>query len=93
MHARPYRSHYRVVTTRRVVRAHAVYAPHRKQSKVVHTRKTTRVVKGKNGNVKASRTKTTTTVKKGNNKAAPARKGGGQGQKNQHPNGRQKRGG
>ncbi|MBK9015468.1 MAG: hypothetical protein IPM82_16170 [Saprospiraceae bacterium] len=53
-----HRPHYHVVTTHRVVRAHAVYTPHRIGSKTVHTRTT--VVKTKHGTVKKS-TKTTTT--------------------------------
>lgn len=77
---RPYRSHYQVVTTHRVVRAHAVYTPRRTNSKVVHTRTTvvrkgprgttigtrkTTTVKGRNGNVKAQ--KRTTTVRRKKN--------------------------
>ena len=62
-----YRPRYRVVTTHRVVRAHKVYTPRRKTSKVVTTRTTTRVaVKGKNGTVVAG--KKTTTTKAGVNK-------------------------
>lgn len=52
-----HRPHYHVVTTHRVVRAHAVYAPHRVGSKTVHTKTT--VVKTKKGTVK----KSTTTVR------------------------------
>lgn len=61
----PFHRHYRVVTTHRVVRAHAVYAPRRTQSKVVHTRTTTRVtVHGKHGGkVTGTKTTKTTTVK------------------------------
>lgn len=55
-----YRPHYHVVTTHRVVRAHAVYAPRRVGSKTVHTRTT--VVKTRKGTVKKS---TTTTTKRG----------------------------
>lgn len=77
---RPYHPHYQVVTTHRVVRAHAVYTPHRTNSKVVHTRTTvvrksprgttvgtrkTTTVKGRNGNVKAQ--KKTTTVRRKRN--------------------------
>ncbi len=57
----PYRAHYQVVTTHRVVRAHAVYAPHRAQSKIVHTRTTTVVAaRGKHGAVVGKKTTTTT---------------------------------
>lgn len=62
-HARvlPYRAHYHVIRTHRVVRAHAVYAPHRAHSKVVHTRTTTVVAaRGKNGAVVGKKTTTTT---------------------------------
>jgi hypothetical protein len=52
-----HRPHYHVVTTHRVVRAHAVYAPRRVGSKTVHTRTT--VVKTRRGTVK----KSTTTVR------------------------------
>lgn len=52
-----HRPHYHVVTTHRVVRAHAVYAPHRIGSKTVHKRTT--VVKTRKGTVK----KSTTTVR------------------------------
>ncbi|MCC7506349.1 MAG: hypothetical protein IT259_13665 [Saprospiraceae bacterium] len=74
---RPYRAHCHVVTVHRVHRAHAVYAPRRTHSTVVHTRtvshgprggtKTTSstTVRGKNGNVKAKRTTTTRTGPKG----------------------------
>lgn len=77
---RPYRAHYHVVTTHRVVRAHAVYSPRRTNSKVVHTRTTvvrksprgttvgtrkTTTVKGRGGNVKAQ--KKTTTVRRRRN--------------------------
>lgn len=61
--ARPYRVHYHVVATHRVVRAHAVYAPHRSHSTVVHTRTVTHVSKtGPRGNVKATKTTKTTKV-------------------------------
>lgn len=83
-HARvmPYRAHCHVIRTHRVVRAHAVYAPRRTHSKVVHTRTTTVVAgRGKNGaavgrktttttrsNGRVKQSKTTTTgVKKGRN--------------------------
>lgn len=81
---RPYRPHYHVVTTHRVVRAHAVYTPRRSSSKVVHTRTTvvkkgprggvvgvqkTTTVRGKNGNVQAQRKTTAVRGKNGNVKA------------------------
>lgn len=56
---RPYRAHYTVVTTRRVVRARPIYAPHRAHAKVVHTRTTTRVTGPRGGHYR----KTTTTTK------------------------------
>lgn len=56
---RPYRAHCHVVTVHRVGRAHAVYAPRRTHSTVVHTRTTTRVQAGRGH---ATRTTTTTTV-------------------------------
>jgi hypothetical protein len=60
--ARPHRAHCRVVGTHRVVRAHAVYAPHRRSSKVVQTRTTTVVAgRGKHGGAVAKKTTTTTT--------------------------------
>lgn len=60
----PFRPRYHVVTTHRVVRAHAVYTPHRKTSKTVHTRTTTVVAhKGKHGTT--VRKKTTTTGPRG----------------------------
>ncbi|MCF8246135.1 MAG: hypothetical protein K9J37_15740 [Saprospiraceae bacterium] len=55
-----YRPHYHVVTTHRVTRAHAVYAPRRTGSKTVRTHTT--VVKTRKGTVKKS---TTTTTKRG----------------------------
>lgn len=58
----PYHRHYHVVSTHRVVRAHAVYTPRRTGSKVVHTRTTT-VVKGRNGKTVGKKTTTRTTVK------------------------------
>jgi hypothetical protein len=62
----PWRAHCHVVHTHRVVRAHAVYTPHRRTSKVVHTRTTTVVAKrGKNGTTVAKRTTTTTRGKNG----------------------------
>lgn len=57
----PYHRHCHVVTTHRVVRAHAVYVPHRRHSTVVHTRTTT-VVKGRHGNTVGKKTTTKTTV-------------------------------
>ncbi len=87
--ALPYRAHYHVIRTHRVVRAHAVYAPHRAHSKVVHTRTTTVVAaSGKHGavagkktttttkrNGRVKETKTTTTVgKKGKNGPAGVKK-------------------
>ncbi|MDO8368201.1 MAG: hypothetical protein Q7T20_15475 [Saprospiraceae bacterium] len=76
----PYRAHCHVIHTHRVHRAHAVYAPRRTHSKVVHSRTTTVVAaRGKNGAVVGKKTTTatqrngrvnkskttTTTVKKG----------------------------
>ena len=61
-YAHPYRRHYHVVTTHRVVRAHNVYAPRRTQSKVVHTRTTTTVTR-RNASGKAGVQRTTTTTK------------------------------
>lgn len=64
----PYRSHYRVVGAHRVVRAHAVYAPRRTSSTVVHTRTTTVVARrGPRGTTvgKRSTTRTTTTGPRG----------------------------
>lgn len=55
-----HRPHYHVVTTHRVVRAHAVYTPHRVGSKTVRTNTT--VVKTRRGTVKKT---TTTTTKRG----------------------------
>jgi hypothetical protein len=60
--ARPYRARYHVVHTHRVVRAHAVYTPHRRTSKTVHTRTTTVVAKrGKHGGTTVAKKTTTTT--------------------------------
>lgn len=60
----PYRAHCHVITTHRVVRAHAIYAPRRTSSKVVHTRTTTVVAaRGKHGTTVAKKTTTTNTVK------------------------------
>lgn len=69
----PFRPRYHVVGVHRVHRAHAVYVPHRRHSRVVHTRTTTTyrragvkrsttttTVRGRNGNV-VKRQKTTTT--------------------------------
>jgi len=55
-----HRPHYHAVTTHRVVRAHAVYTPHRMGSKTVRTNTT--VVKTRKGTVKKT---TTTTTKRG----------------------------
>lgn len=55
-----FRPHYQVVTTHRVVRAHAVYTPRRVGSTTVRTHTT--VVKTRRGTVKKS---TTTTTKRG----------------------------
>lgn len=60
---RPFHVRYHVVTTHRVVRAHAVYRPHRSSSTVVHTRTT--VVRGKHGTTVARKTTTTTRGKNG----------------------------
>ena len=84
---RPYRGYYHPVTVHRVVRAHAVYAPRRTSSKVVHTKTTvikktpsgktavatqkTTTVKGKNGKVQAQRK---TTAVKGKNGKVKAQK-------------------
>ncbi|MBL7828701.1 MAG: hypothetical protein JNJ57_18850, partial [Saprospiraceae bacterium] len=55
----PFRPRYHVVTTHRVVRAHAVYTPHRRTSKTVHTRTTTVVAhKGKHGTTVKQKTTT-----------------------------------
>lgn len=56
----PYRAHYHVVRTHRVHRAHAVYAPHRRHSTVVHSRTTVVKARGKNGTVVGKKTTTTT---------------------------------
>lgn len=66
---RPYYAHYHVVTTHRVVRARAVYAPHRTHSTVVHTRTTT-VVKNNGGRGRVSKTQTTTTTNGRNGRVA-----------------------
>jgi hypothetical protein len=59
--AMPYRAHCHVIRTHRVVRAHAVYAPHRAHSTVVRSRTTTVVARrGKNGAVVGKKTTTTT---------------------------------
>lgn len=57
----PFRPHYRIVTTHRVVRAHRVYTPVRTHSTVVHTR-TTKVYQGPHGKT-TKVTKSTTTVR------------------------------
>lgn len=57
-----YRPHFHRVKTHRVVRAHKVYTPKRRTTKVVRTKTTTHVaVKGKNGK-KVVGSKTTTSV-------------------------------
>jgi hypothetical protein len=67
---RPYHTHCHVVTTHRVVRAHAVYRPHRTHSKVVHTRTTTVVAKrGPKGTTVGKRTTTTTRGRNGHVKS------------------------
>lgn len=76
----PYRAHCHVIHTHRVVRAHAVYAPRRTQSHVVHTRTTTVVAaRGKNGAVVGKKTTTTTRsngrVTKSKTTTTTARKG------------------
>lgn len=64
----PYRRHYHVVTTHRVVHAHGVYAPRRTSSKVVHTRTTTVVAgKGRHGNTVVGKKTTTATTVEGRN--------------------------
>lgn len=65
---RPYRTHYHVVTTHRVVRAHKVYTPRRTHSNVVRTR-TTVVRKGPRGTTVGTRKTTTVTGRGGNVKA------------------------
>ncbi len=65
---RPYRAHYHVVTTHRVVRAHKVYTPRRTHSNVVRTR-TTVVRKGPRGTTVGTRKTTTVTGRGGNVKA------------------------
>ena len=63
-----YRTHFRPTPIHRVVRAHAVYRPHRHSSVVVHQRTTT-VRATKHGKGKVVTTKTTTVGKKGHNTA------------------------
>ncbi|MCC6725800.1 MAG: hypothetical protein IT258_14920 [Saprospiraceae bacterium] len=62
-----HRPHYHVVSTHRVVRAHAVYAPHRTSSKTVHSRTT--VIKTRKGTVKKTTTTTTTRGRHGHVKS------------------------
>lgn len=63
---RPYRAHCHAIRTHRVVRAHAVYVPHRRTSTVVHTRTTTVVAaRGKHGTTVAKKTTTTTRGRNG----------------------------
>ncbi|MCB0533877.1 MAG: hypothetical protein H6574_21460 [Lewinellaceae bacterium] len=70
---RPYRRHYHVVTTHRVVSAHKVYVPRRSRSTVVHTRTTTTVAARRaNGTVVGKRTTTTTTTTAKNRPAGRA---------------------
>lgn len=59
----PRRVHYRACTTHRVVRAHAMYAPHRSSAKVVHTRTTTTVTRRGPKGGKHTTTQTTTSTK------------------------------
>ncbi|MEI6412024.1 MAG: hypothetical protein WCR52_21715 [Bacteroidota bacterium] len=56
---RPYHAHCHFVTTRRVVRAHAIYAPHRSHATVVQTRSVTKV-NGRRGRGVVRKTETTT---------------------------------
>lgn len=68
MYVAPYRLHYHVVTTHRVVRAHGVYAPRRSSSTVVHKRTTTVVAaRGKNGGTTVAKRTTTTNTVRGKN--------------------------
>lgn len=69
---RPHYAHCHVVTTHRVVRAHAVYAPRRTHSTVVHTRTTTTVTTRRAHGTTVNRRTTTTTKTK-------AHPGGGHG--------------
>ncbi|MFN0036339.1 MAG: hypothetical protein ACKVUS_14840 [Saprospiraceae bacterium] len=72
--ARPFRAHYHVVGVHRVHRAHAVYAPHRRHSTVVHTRTTTVVkARGAHGAVVGKKTTTTNTVKYKNGRATKSK--------------------
>ncbi len=64
-------SHFHVVRTHRVLRAHKVYTPRRSSSKIVRTRTTTRLAaRGPNGKVVGKRTTTKTVVKGKNGKVA-----------------------
>jgi hypothetical protein len=89
---RPFAVHYRVAPMHRVVRAHAVYTPHRRSSTVVRSRTTTTVhtrkgtvkrtttstsVRGRNGHVEKHQT--TRTKVKGNGRNAAPRQSGGRG--------------
>lgn len=68
IHAAPYRAHCHVITTHRVTHAHAVYAPRRTSSTVVHTKTTTTVsARGKQGNKTVAKKTTTSTTTKGRN--------------------------
>ncbi|MEL6968722.1 MAG: hypothetical protein AAFZ63_23470 [Bacteroidota bacterium] len=72
-----YRSPYRVTTTRRVVRAHNVYRPHRRSSAVVVSRRTVRTGRGvktttrvrtnRNGKVNTARRTTVKRRRRGGN--------------------------
>lgn len=62
VHVRPFRPHYHVVTTHRVVAAHRVYTPRRTHSTVVRTRTTTVKATGPRGR-SVSKTTRTATVK------------------------------
>ncbi|MEL6863078.1 MAG: hypothetical protein AAFP19_01610 [Bacteroidota bacterium] len=59
-----YRPRYRVVTTHRVVRAHRVYTPVRRTTRVVHTRTTTRVAVNRKSNAAVRKTNTTAVKRK-----------------------------
>ena len=87
---RYYQPRYRVVSTRRIVRANRIYAPQRRTTTVVRTRTTrvaavnknvkvgkrttTTAVKTKNGNVVGKKTTTTRAAKVGPNKKAVGKK-------------------
>ena len=69
---RIFRPHFHVVRTHRVVRAHKIYTPKRRTSKVVRTRTT--VVRNKNGKVVGAKRTTTKTVRGKNGKTVGAKK-------------------